>query len=117
MAESLSYDDALSHADVESGYASGSGSEDSFPDVYLTKPHLKFINQQLAQMEPEGKLPCPHSHKQKLTCIRYSKMVLGHVTKSLSNNSIWLDWSCNSGYALQDHHQLITEEQGRPHLS
>lgn len=57
MAESPVYDDALSHVDEESGYASGSGSEESFPDVYFTKPHLKFINQQLAHMEPEGKLP------------------------------------------------------------
>lgn len=36
----------------ESGYASGSSTA-SLPDVYFTRPHLKFINQQLAKLEPQ----------------------------------------------------------------
>ncbi|KAL2353717.1 phosphoadenosine phosphosulfate reductase [Cryomyces antarcticus] len=39
--------------DVESGYASGSSSEAGLPDVFFSKPHLKFINQQLQKLEPE----------------------------------------------------------------
>ncbi|KAF2104966.1 Phosphoadenosine phosphosulfate reductase thioredoxin [Rhizodiscina lignyota] len=53
MASSPIYDEKLEHADVESGYASGSGSEDSLPDLYFTKPHLKYINKQLSRLEPE----------------------------------------------------------------
>ena len=41
--------------DVESGYASGS-SIDSLPDIYFTRPHLKFINQQLSKLEPQDVL-------------------------------------------------------------
>lgn len=37
---------------AESGYASGSSSA-SLPEVYFSRPHLKFINQQLAQLEPQ----------------------------------------------------------------
>lgn len=38
--------------DAESGYASGS-SVASLPDVYFSRPHLKFLNQQLSQLEPK----------------------------------------------------------------
>ncbi|KAF1344640.1 MGSUL7 PAPS reductase [Delphinella strobiligena] len=37
---------------AESGYASGSSSV-SIPEVYFSRPHLKFINQQLAKLEPQ----------------------------------------------------------------
>ena len=40
--------------DDESGYASGSSSHESLPDVYFSKPHLKFLNAQLQQLEPQG---------------------------------------------------------------
>nr|POF14295.1 phosphoadenosine phosphosulfate reductase [Quercus suber] len=36
----------------ESGYASGSSTA-TLPDVYFTRPHLKFINAQLAKLEPQ----------------------------------------------------------------
>ena len=42
---------ASSSDEAESGYASGSSTA-SLPDIYFTKPHLKFINQQLAKLEP-----------------------------------------------------------------
>ena len=42
----------------ESGYASGSSSQDSLPDIFFSKPHLKFINSQLQKLEPQGML-CP----------------------------------------------------------
>jgi phosphoadenosine phosphosulfate reductase len=40
--------------DDESGYASGASSHDSLPEVYFSKPHLKYINAQLSQLEPQG---------------------------------------------------------------
>ncbi|KAK4555329.1 3'-phosphoadenylsulfate reductase [Recurvomyces mirabilis] len=44
-----------SDRDVESGYASGSSVAD-LPDIYFTRPHLKFINKQLSQLEPQDVL-------------------------------------------------------------
>lgn len=40
-----------SERDAESGYASGSSTA-SLPDVYFTRPHLKYINAQLSKLEP-----------------------------------------------------------------
>ena len=42
--------------DDESGYASGSSSEASIPEVFFTKPHLTFLNRQLQNLEPQGQL-------------------------------------------------------------
>ncbi|KAF2709688.1 Phosphoadenosine phosphosulfate reductase CysH-type [Pleomassaria siparia CBS 279.74] len=39
---------------TESGYASGSSSQDSLPEAYFSKPHLKFLNSQLQKLEPQG---------------------------------------------------------------
>ncbi|MCJ1474581.1 hypothetical protein MMC13_003240 [Lambiella insularis] len=39
--------------DEESGYASGSSSEASIPDVFFTEPHLRYLNRQLQQLEPQ----------------------------------------------------------------
>jgi hypothetical protein len=44
----------------ESGYASGSSSQDSLPEVYFSKPHLKFLNAQLQKLEPQGEWPRNH---------------------------------------------------------
>lgn len=44
-----------SDRDAESGYASGS-SIASLPEVYFTRPHLKYINQQLNKLEPQDVL-------------------------------------------------------------
>ncbi|GAB7362855.1 hypothetical protein MBLNU230_g3158t1 [Neophaeotheca triangularis] len=44
-----------SDREVESGYASGSSTQ-SLPEVYFSKPHLKFLNQQLAKLEPQDVL-------------------------------------------------------------
>jgi phosphoadenosine phosphosulfate reductase len=38
----------------ESGYASATSSQVGLPDVYFSKPHLKFINAQLQDLEPQG---------------------------------------------------------------
>lgn len=46
------YDGPLATRDVESGYASGASSEPGLPDVYFSKPHLKFLNSQLQKLEP-----------------------------------------------------------------
>jgi hypothetical protein len=45
---------SASQDDLESGYASASSENGGFADVYFTKPHLKFLNHQLSQLEPEG---------------------------------------------------------------
>lgn len=59
MSSSPIYDDKYhSDVDVESGYASADSSHASLPDIFFSKPHLKFINQQLANLEPDGE-PCP----------------------------------------------------------
>ena len=41
--------------EAESGYVSGSSISD-LPEVYFTRPHLKFINTQLAKLEPQDVL-------------------------------------------------------------
>jgi phosphoadenosine phosphosulfate reductase len=38
---------------ADSGYASGNNSELGLPEVYFTKPHLKFLNRQLQFLEPQ----------------------------------------------------------------
>lgn len=38
----------------ESGYVSGSSSEDYLPEIVFTKPHLQFLNRQLQFLEPQG---------------------------------------------------------------
>jgi len=38
----------------EYGYASAESSQESLPEIYFTKPHLKFINAQLQKLEPQG---------------------------------------------------------------
>jgi phosphoadenosine phosphosulfate reductase len=45
---------SASQSDVESGYASASSSEESLTEVFFTKPHLKYLNKQLQNLEPEG---------------------------------------------------------------
>lgn len=53
----LLYDlEGMSTRDEESGYASASSSEESIPDVFFTKPHLTFLNRQLQNLEPPGKM-------------------------------------------------------------
>ncbi|KAJ4323386.1 3'-phosphoadenylsulfate reductase [Neodidymelliopsis sp. IMI 364377] len=37
----------------ESGYASAASSQDSLPEVFFSKPHLKFLNAQLQKLEPQ----------------------------------------------------------------
>ena len=44
-----------SQDDIESGYASATSENGGFADIYFTKPHLKFLNKQLNQLEPQGK--------------------------------------------------------------
>ena len=46
-----------SQDDIESGYASATSENGGFADVYFTKPHLKFLNKQLNQLEPQGTSP------------------------------------------------------------
>jgi phosphoadenosine phosphosulfate reductase len=48
------YGDANMIGDDESGYASGESSHESLPEIVFSKAHLKFLNHQLAQLEPQG---------------------------------------------------------------
>jgi hypothetical protein len=55
--ESSICDDTFSRQDVESGYSSGSSDsplDEGVPNIHFTKSHLRFLNKQLAQMEPQG---------------------------------------------------------------
>lgn len=45
-------DSSPSVGGADSGYASGNNSELGLPEVYFTKPHLKFLNRQLQFLEP-----------------------------------------------------------------
>ena len=40
-------------ADYESGYVSGSSSDESLPELYFTKHQLDFLNRQLQNLEPQ----------------------------------------------------------------
>jgi phosphoadenosine phosphosulfate reductase len=46
--------DPASNSDVESGYASASPSEESLTEIFFTKPHLRYLNKQLKELEPQG---------------------------------------------------------------
>lgn len=53
----LLYDlEGMSVRDEESGYASASSSDESISDVFFTKSHLTFLNRQLQNLEPPGKM-------------------------------------------------------------
>jgi phosphoadenosine phosphosulfate reductase len=54
-----SYETSSTIHDNESGYASGASSQDGLPDIYFSKPHLKFLNQQLQKLEPQGEYHNP----------------------------------------------------------
>ncbi|KAF9888387.1 hypothetical protein FE257_008665 [Aspergillus nanangensis] len=41
---------------TESGYVSGSSSDDYLPEIVFTKPHLQFLNRQLQFLEPQDVL-------------------------------------------------------------
>ncbi|KAJ9607911.1 3'-phosphoadenylsulfate reductase [Cladophialophora chaetospira] len=38
---------------ADSGYASGANSESDMPELFFTKPHLRFLNRQLQFLEPQ----------------------------------------------------------------
>lgn len=42
--------------DGESGYASPGSSTGGLPEIYFSRPHLKYLNEQLANLEPQGKI-------------------------------------------------------------
>nr|AAF28889.1 3'phosphoadenylyl thiosulfotransferase [Aspergillus terreus] len=52
--ESEAYD--AKDTTTESGYVSGSSSEDYLPEIVFTKPHLQFLNRQLQFLEPQDVL-------------------------------------------------------------
>lgn len=41
---------------MDPGYESGFSSQDRPPEIYFTTPHLSFLNRQLQNLEPQGKL-------------------------------------------------------------
>lgn len=40
--------------DTESGYDSPGSSSGGLPVIYFSRPHLKYLNEQLQKLEPEG---------------------------------------------------------------
>ena len=76
--------------DSESGYVSGVSSEASIPDIYLTKPHIAFLNRQLQNLEPQGMFhqkSWPHtigdSHSRNPTMVHHNAPV------SVSGDCLW----------------------------
>jgi phosphoadenosine phosphosulfate reductase len=53
MGRRLSDDESIPNGSTESGYASASSSSPSIPEVYFTKPHLKYINKKLSTATPQ----------------------------------------------------------------
>ncbi|KAF9734966.1 phosphoadenosine phosphosulfate reductase [Paraphaeosphaeria minitans] len=53
MSSTSYYEEANMIRDDESGYASGESSHESLPEIVFSKAHLKFLNHQLAQLEPQ----------------------------------------------------------------
>lgn len=45
--------------DRESGYDSPGSSTGGLPDIYFSRPHLKYLNEQLQKLEPEGEYHSP----------------------------------------------------------
>lgn len=61
MPDTYPSEDAIDARDTntESGYVSGSSSEDYLPEIVFTKPHLQFLNRQLQFLEPQGLCDLP----------------------------------------------------------
>jgi hypothetical protein len=90
-----------SQDDLESGYASGSSETGGFPDVYFTKPHLKFLNKQLSQMEPEGVCAIIFLWIDHVLIInRHPEVVLNIIAEPLPDDSIWPHWPCYHRHAI-----------------
>ena len=96
-ARSLSVDDKMQ----DSGYSTAIGSG-HLPEVYFSPPHLKFINAQLKDLEPEGK---NISLLYKYIYIfldfnsninfRNPKMVPRYTSRSLPDYCLWAHGSCH----------------------
>ena len=97
--------ESVSGQDIESGYVSGSGSETSVPELYFTKPHLHFLNRQLQNLEPQGKINVLNT----LVAVidgsennRNPTMVHRHSTLTVSDYRFRPDWFGHRGHALKD---------------
>jgi hypothetical protein len=89
--------------DDESGYASGSSSDASLPDVFFTKPHLRFLNRQLQNLEPQGmnQLCSRLSSTRADTAARHSQMVYHLITTTIPDHRLRSKWIGHHRYALQ----------------
>jgi hypothetical protein len=77
----------------DEGYSSGNSSETHAPEVYFTKPHLKFLNRQLHILEPQGgflDVICGMTD-----IYRYFEMVYHNTSWFISDLGFWIDWTCN----------------------
>lgn len=81
------FEDSPTINNTESGYASGASSTDALPEVYFSKPHLKFLNSQLQKLEPEG-------------------MISLHVSKSLAHTNTF-----QTSFVGASHHCLDSFKQ------
>ena len=94
---------AMRDQDVESGYASGSSSEASIPEVFFTKPHLTFLNRQLQNLEPQGMSYATtilFGSSANLQSCRNFTMVHHNPSLALPNYRVRSYWSCDPRYAL-----------------
>ena len=86
----------------ESGYASAESSQESLPEVYFAKPHLKFINAQLQKLEPQGMWQRFVLGKLRgLTGIRYSPMVHYISAWTVPDYRLWTYWPRHCGHAFE----------------
>ena len=109
--------ESLSGRNVESGYVSGSGSETSIPELYFTKPHLHFLNRQLQNLEPQGRVNLRNTLPavtDGLENNRNPTMVHHHSALSVPDYRFRPDWVGHCRHALKDEDSKTSD--GRPHL-
>jgi hypothetical protein len=89
-------------SDCESGYVSGSNSEESLPDILFTKPHLKYLNEQLRNLEPQGTGDAGFGLWPLLTIARNTKMGHTLTSESISNHRVRPYGFGDGRHAVQD---------------
>ncbi len=97
--------------DIESGYVSGSSSSADLPEIYFTKPHLVFLNRQLQNLEPQGRIP-PCQLINIFTNVlgsRDSAMVYHNPTSTLSRDGFRPHWSHYYRHAFKDEDPTATD--------
>lgn len=97
--------DGQSALDLESGYASGSSSQESALGISFTKSHLAFLNRQLQTLEPQGgriqsTMGCGHV----LTASSFRDLTMVHniATVVVPDDIFWSHRVGNPRHAIED---------------